>query len=57
MFVKDATAGVLGRKKQENHKYVHRSNYTSEKSNKMVSSNFNLMRKKRKSSDILPQAK
>lgn len=42
---------------KENYTCIHRSNYTSEKSNKIVSSNLNLMGKKRKNSHILAQAK
>ena len=49
----------IGKKEgnSKNHKCIHRFNYTSEKSNKMVSPNVNLMGKKRKNSDTLAQAK
>lgn len=48
-----------GKKEGNNkkHKCIHRFNYTSEKSNKMVSPNVNLMGKKRKNSHTLTQAK
>jgi len=41
----------------KNHKCIHRFNYTGEKSNKMWSTNVNLMGKKRKNSDTFTQPK
>lgn len=45
----------IGKKEgnNKNYKCIHMFNYTSEKSNKMVSPNVNLMGKKRKNSDTL----
>lgn len=41
----------------KNHKCLHKFNYTSEKSNRMVSPNVNVTGQKRKNSDTLTQAK